>query len=233
MLATPSPPPAVAKSPRTRLLALPAERQAQLLDPAEQDFARHGFAKASLNRILAAAGMSKGQAYYYIADKGDLYGAVLWRAFARFSDKVLARSGFSLVHLGSVADFWNQTAALFDHISQGLQDDPSLAALAGGIYDSAAPPHATAEILAQLRQQMTLWLQCGQRLGAIRDDLPQSLLVGLAFTLGMESDRWFAAHWDQLSPTEAQQISRRVVEMARAMMAPPLSTTALGSPGKK
>jgi AcrR family transcriptional regulator len=122
-------------SPRARLRALPADRQAQLLDPAEQEFANHGFAKASLNRILAAAGMSKGQAYYYIADKGDLYAAVLWRAFARFSQNVQARSGFCLDQAATGADFWGHTAALFDQISQGLQDDPSLAALARGIYD--------------------------------------------------------------------------------------------------
>jgi AcrR family transcriptional regulator len=218
-----APLPPADNSPRARLLALSAERQAQLLDPAEQDFADHGFAKASLNRILAAAGMSKGQAYYYIADKGDLYAAVLWRAFTRFSHSVQARSGFRLDHLATGTDFWGHTAALFDQISQGLHDDPSLAALARGIYDSAAPAHATAEVLAHLRAQMALWLQRGQSLGSVRDDLPQSLLIGLIFTLGMESDRWFAAQWDQLSATQAQRISRQLVEMARAMLAPPSS----------
>ncbi|MEZ5267744.1 MAG: helix-turn-helix domain-containing protein [Microthrixaceae bacterium] len=49
----------------------------RLLDPAEEEFAREGFEAASLNQILASAQMSKGQAYHYIADKADLYAAVM------------------------------------------------------------------------------------------------------------------------------------------------------------
>ena len=42
---------------------------------AAREFGEHGFEGASLNHILAEAGVSKGAAYYYFEGKADLFAA--------------------------------------------------------------------------------------------------------------------------------------------------------------
>lgn len=61
-----------------------------LIEAAIDEFDRHGYAKASLNRILAAAGMSKGQFYHHFKTKEDLYlalvGLMIERKQAHFAE---------------------------------------------------------------------------------------------------------------------------------------------------
>lgn len=49
----------------------------RLIEAAIDELDRHGYAKASLNRILTAAGMSKGQFYHHFKTKEDLYLALV------------------------------------------------------------------------------------------------------------------------------------------------------------
>src|SRR5260221_3577930 len=60
----------------------PAKRE-RILEAAAQEFAANGFEGASVNRILERAQMSKGAAYYYFADKADLFGAAVLYASER------------------------------------------------------------------------------------------------------------------------------------------------------
>jgi AcrR family transcriptional regulator len=61
--------------PRPRFAKLPAVRQHALLEAAAQEFGARGYDDASINRILERAGVSKGAAYYYFDDTGEI-----WRA---------------------------------------------------------------------------------------------------------------------------------------------------------
>jgi len=47
---------------RSRFLALSADQKKRFLDIAESEFTQNSFEKASMNKILAKAQMSKGQA---------------------------------------------------------------------------------------------------------------------------------------------------------------------------
>jgi TetR/AcrR family transcriptional regulator len=52
---------------------LQPEKRDSVLNAAVHEFGAHDFAAASLDRIVAAAGISKGGLYEYIASKEDLY----------------------------------------------------------------------------------------------------------------------------------------------------------------
>lgn len=207
-------------TPRARFDALPPERQAQLLEPAEAEFAAHGFEGASLNKILAAAQMSKGQAYYYITDKGDLYRAVIERGLQR----IAAAVGYSFAEPGSAPEFWQHFARLLRGITEVLLRDKTLAALARGIYHGSTSQAALAEPLSQIRAHADKLIVLGQSLGAVRTDLPQSFLADTLFATIREIDRWFAAHWSELDETEATRLNHKAAEMIAAMAAPPRST---------
>jgi len=54
-------------------LNLTAEEQSRIIDAALDEFAEKDFETASLNNIIARAGISKGSMYHYFANKEDLY----------------------------------------------------------------------------------------------------------------------------------------------------------------
>lgn len=65
---------------------------------------------------LTRAALSKGKAYYYFADKGELYRAVIERAITELAGLIDA----SHVQPESIADYWQQTAALFGQVTAVL-----------------------------------------------------------------------------------------------------------------
>lgn len=203
-------------SPREWLAGLPVESQAKLLDPAEPEFVAHGFEGASLNRILAAAGMSKGQAYYYFVDKADLYRAVIDRGLKRMEKSM--DSGFPQPM--TAAEFWWQVAKIFAQITKAMQQDESLAALARGIYKGPGTQAALAEPLAHIRARADRLIAIGQSVGAVRTDLPQTLLGDVLFGAAREIDRWLAAHWPNLEKAEALRLNAKAVDMIASMAAP-------------
>lgn len=58
------------------------EHRDDLIEVAVNEFVTRGYDDASINRILATAGMSKGQFYYHFGSKEDLYLALVERALA-------------------------------------------------------------------------------------------------------------------------------------------------------
>ena len=63
--------------PFARFGKLSPEKRERILEVAAQEFARHGYEDACINRILEQAEMSKGAAYYYFEDKVDLFCTVV------------------------------------------------------------------------------------------------------------------------------------------------------------
>ena len=54
-------------------IALPKEKQETILLAAANEFVEHGYAEASTNRIVQAAGIGKGMLFYYFGSKQELY----------------------------------------------------------------------------------------------------------------------------------------------------------------
>lgn len=202
---------------RARLLALDPKRQAQLLDPAEQEFATHGFSGASLNRILAAAGMSKGQAYYYISSKADLYAAVIELAFKRLAEQMDIGRPVPETAL----QFWTYAEALLVRSTEVFLANPRLAALASGIYESGETRAAIASRSKSIRADLLEFVRLGQRLGAVRDDLPAPLLTSITFGTLAATDKWFAQNWPQLDRQQAQKLSHTVSALIKNALSPP------------
>lgn len=172
--------------PLPRFHNLPVDKQRAILDAAAAEFARHGFESASFNRIIAAAGISKGAMYYYFADKADAYGAVL--------DDVLDRVVEAVRDLPGPADaggYWAALAGGMGCLTRAFFSDPQLAALARSLYQSSGGP-----VYQRLLERITAWvdrlLVLGQRLGAVRDDVPRELLVAAVTGMLVSMDRWFA-----------------------------------------
>ena len=63
--------------PKDTFFNLPEEKRITIQNAAMQEFADNGFEKASINRIVASAGIAKGSFYQYFEDKVDVFRQVV------------------------------------------------------------------------------------------------------------------------------------------------------------
>ncbi|HKD75071.1 MAG TPA: TetR/AcrR family transcriptional regulator [Ktedonobacterales bacterium] len=203
--------------PRFEKLA-PAKR-VRLLEASAREFAAFGYAGASINRILEHAQMSKGAAYYYFADKADLFAATVKYCSERLGliDEALDPTTLT------AATFWPTFAAL--HLAPLLNsfDRPWLfgALKAAGRLDPAdIQTGLLAEFAARLRGYVMGMIHQGQALGVIRADLPDELLFGWLQALDRAGDDWLLTQWQQLTPESLARYSDITVEAMRRAVAP-------------
>ena len=198
---------------RVRFAALDPDQKTRLLDPAEREFVQHGFEKASMNRILSAAAMSKGQAYYYIESKSDLYAHVFERAFTPLAEKI----AITPRELSSVKQFWTWVEKSFRSTTVFFEKYSDLAALGRTAYESAA----AYEALSSSEQSMQIAFQNivtqGQSIGAIRRDLPTDLITSMLFAILKEIDRWFALNSAEISPPTAAKLEKKLLNLLKSV----------------
>jgi AcrR family transcriptional regulator len=157
-----------------------AEKSEDLLDAATHEFAAHGYEDASINRILLAAGFSKGSFYYYFDDKADLAIAVLERWSKRYE-----HFWDELGEPTTPREFWKAGRALLERSNAQLREEPN-------VTTDAMMRLATALARdAQVRERLTsvgitgmmtkvaaMWRR-GQEIGAVRTDLTVAQLLAL------------------------------------------------------
>lgn len=160
--------------PLPRFHRLAPERQHAVLAAAAAEFAAHGFHEASLNRIQAQLGLSKGAFYYWFDDKSDLFLSTLEDRLARLSTAV---GGLASGAVGP-APLWSQVEATLSSVLEQVSADPQgmqLLKAAVALGPDSSPRmralwHAGDALVAHV-------LTVGQQRGEVRTDLPLSLLV--------------------------------------------------------
>ncbi|HEY1590851.1 MAG TPA: TetR/AcrR family transcriptional regulator [Solirubrobacteraceae bacterium] len=173
MSATPTAPAKKKRMPR-------AQREQRMLDAAEREFGRHGFAGASMETIAQGSGVTKALLYQYFESKEGLYEACVERARARIFEVMqqAARAADPARMLTTIVD------AYFDQLEA---EENSWCVLYGD-----APVAAVNEmrnrnagvIIELLREATTL---------APRDaELVAHLIVGAGEQVG----RWWLEHRD-------------------------------------
>lgn len=199
--------------PLPRFYKLPEEEQRLLLEVATRELAAHGYEGASLNRIIAAAKISKGAMYYYFSDKAELYLAVVEQAVARLASEI-----GPLPDVESAEGFWDAVVCLFDRANQALLAEPLYAALGRAVYEH--PGGVLEPLYQRARAQLSAWLERGQRVGGIREDVPLEFLATALFGMLSALDRWFVAHWERLDPDSLQALSEKTIGLCYDLAAP-------------
>lgn len=175
---------------RPRFTKLPAQQQQAIVQAALDEFAAHGFYDASLNRVIDAAGISKGSMYYYFDGKEDLYAYVAHLGLAGLLEQV-----GPLPDLG-VADadaFWSVLGDYYLRLMRALSASPQLAAMLRG-WAAATKSPGSQKTQEELEQSSLPWIErvlaTGQRAGGVRDDVPPALLIAVAMGMGQAMDVW-------------------------------------------
>lgn len=205
--------------PRPRYEDIDPQKKERLLQAAMKEFGTHGYELASINRILEAAGFSKGSFYYYFEDKLDL--AVT---------TVLVAAGPELnpppLELPTTAtDFWAELRRSSLRRLQVLESKPveytCLIRLSNAALTVPELMERVLPAFAKGRAQIGLFLQRGVELGALRRDLPVGTMMslveaakGAAYKLMFPGDR---------VPTdpEMESFTDLVIDLAQRICAPP------------
>lgn len=203
--------------PRPRFHRADPALQQAILDCGVRELGEHGYEGASLNRILAAAGLSKGCFYYYFDDKADLAATVLERELARW------RIGD--IEVGnSAAEFWAEIERYFweglDHLREAPASRDVITRLGAAVTRDPALLERLGPVMAELQRNLVQVWRRGQEVGAVRTDLPAETLIALAqaakTTLGaslLPSDR---AATDE----ELERFTRAYIDLLRRIAEP-------------
>jgi len=201
-----------------RFLRLPVEQRTSLLQTAAALFAEQGYEGTSYNELLQKVGMGKSQAYYYFADKADFFITAIAAVYEDFYSKCA-----QLPEPNCAEEFWQQMEQLHLMGFQYQSENPiaaqlSLAALRSSVRFQLADALMNQE--GSSRSQYQSWIRLGQRLGAVRDDLPEKLLVEMSINQSLFVDEWFAAHHAQACLPEMKRLAAEFAGISQRMLRP-------------
>lgn len=205
--------------PLTRFEKLEPDKRQRVLAAAAREFAFEGYEGASLGRIAEETGISKPALYYYFEDKADLYATVVREAW----QKLAPRGHLDLQGLDRER-FWPALEAFHLAGFERSREEAWLVTVWKLAYHP--PPEgvaagAVAEVFERGRAFLKALLRRGQELGAVRDDLPEDLLIALFTGADDAADHWLVDHWEGLGTDEVERLSRRVFDAMRGLLAPP------------
>ena len=204
--------------PRHRFHKLDPSQQERILDAALAEFAAHGFGEASLNRIIDAAGISKGSMYYYFDSKDDLYAHVIRDRLAR----LLERAGpFPIPTASDPEGYWATLTAHYVRLMTALVGDSATAGLLRGWLSGRDTP-ALSAAQHDAEQDLIPWLvsaiTAGQQIGAVRTDLPLDLVIAATMALGRALDTWLITQ--PPDDTDLEEAAQTLIGLIRRVVAP-------------
>lgn len=188
-------------SPLARFHKLDPHKREGILSTAAQEFAQLGYEAASLNQIIARSEISKGSFYYYFEDKLDLFAAVVHHYY----DPRLVCDWALIGTARTAEEFWDrfhdssmQSARLAMAEPLSLALGKAFAQIPKELWEQGALGEYIATVMAALGE----CLVHGQRVGAVRDDLPMSLILQLWMAIDAPLGLWTFERWEEASEPE-------------------------------
>lgn len=202
---------------RTRFDNLEPERREAILSAAGEEFAAHGYAAASLNRIIDEAGISKGSLYYYFDDKADLFASVVEQTVERLLESM---HGFPMDEL-TRTNFWETLRDYGLRSLDLMSQDEWYVRLAMAFPRLRREPEAVEGVRPALewgRRLTTELLRRGRELGVVRRDLPLEYLVEVTMAADEAGDRWMMEHLDEYRGEALTRLVEARIDLMRDML---------------
>lgn len=187
----------------------------RLFGVAAAAFAQQGYERASLNAILAAAGMAKSTFFYYFLDKEDLFASVLEAAFARVA---------TVAGLFTLPDdatrFWQEATAIIERWGIAAAAEPGFV----GLLRAFQPMRRTASprlmrVMDKARGVYRALLTRGIEFGVVRSDLGVDTMIALTDAIDLVLDDEF--HRDPAPDDATLKAHRsRVIDIVHRLIRP-------------
>ncbi|MFS6531144.1 TetR/AcrR family transcriptional regulator [Microbacterium aurugineum] len=186
------------------MAALTGNHRDRLIEATVAEFASVGYERASLNRIIQAAGISKSSFYHAVGSKAELLDAVVETLIADVRAHWVAPDPAQFAG----DDFWPRLDGVLTDLGRLAAFDPALGLLGRIFYLPAAGGiDARTTLLDAVHAWVAEVLQVGVRTGAVRDDVPVEALAAATFGMLRGLDEW------ALDAT-AEEASRRARDQA-------------------
>ena len=199
--------------PRQRFFNLAPAARAELLAIATKHFASHGFEGASLNEILAEAGISKGGYYYYFEDKDDLFATTLETATEAFLER-MKLPDFSQL---SRDTFWPTVERCVSKWASAFDLSSELIQAAAQLSEAQRKSPRYAPMFAKTQEIYVKLIGPGQKLGCIRTDLSIDVLVRLVEANDTVLDSLFTATHRHIKREHLEQHARLVFDTLKRL----------------
>ncbi len=202
--------------PLPRFERLDSEKRARLLEAAVAEFVAKGYEAASLNGILAAAGLGKSSYYYYFADKEDLLATVLEAALAQLEAEAPLPSFEGL----EATTFWPALETYAGRAVEAMVRHPELVALSRPLRNLwLAPPPRMKSLVDKVRSAYRVGIAAGQSLGCIRTDLDAEWLISLVEAADSALDEHLLAQ-PEVTPEQVRAHTRLAFDTMRRLLEP-------------
>ena len=151
--------------PRQTFLNLAKPKRARLMDALKAEFAARPYARASVDRVTAAAGVSKGSFYQYFQDKRDAYTHLV-------GELMSARIGLAGTPVPEASFAEVLTAVVRGSHDFRIRDPLAWAVLARACADDAPPVIGSGESVSDaVHSWAAAAIAAGQEAGELRDDV--------------------------------------------------------------
>lgn len=198
-------------------LKMKSERRDALFAAATQEFTEFGFEQASLNRIISKVGMSKSSFYHYFPNKTGLFEQIFHQTFAPFA-KIISNFEPEMLEKDT---FWPVICEAFQSTGAMMEKHPQIFNVGRMFHRSLHEPSSICEGMMEVPIAFTTRLiEHGKVIGAIRNDLPTSLLRESVLALGMAVDRWAVEYTEGYSVAEFSAFNTKVLSMFMSILTP-------------
>lgn len=210
----------------SRFQNLPSEQQTRILEVAAAAFAEQGYEGCSYNELLRTLGLGKSQAYYYFADKADLFLTAAASCYERYYEQTA-----TLPLPRDAACFWDYVRELNLLGCRFLSSDPiasklTKAALSSEVRFRLAEALTSSE--GTSREQHRRWVKLGQELGAVRRDLPEDFLVRLSLEFSQFVDGYYAERALSAGAAEQEHCATLFTDLMQRLFQPAAPSTSAG-----
>ena len=174
-------------------LPLDPERETRLIAAAANAFTDVGYELASLNHIIAKAGMSKSSYYHYFPDKQRLHDHVVLTLRERFT------AGLRLPDLERLdaESYRGAITEVFATLAGTMTADAQTRLLVRMFIHPLAARGPSGQ-LTVLRADVAAWVDravaVGRRVGVLRQDIPSALITDLALGILAVLATWVPDH---------------------------------------
>ncbi|WP_147918960.1 TetR/AcrR family transcriptional regulator [Ruania zhangjianzhongii] len=196
----------------TALERLAPDRRRTLVRLAAQEFATAGFAGASLNRIIAAMGMSKSSFYHLLAAKQELFELTA----ADLAAEVGAELQVPEPAAFAGPQFWPMTRDLVAQLTEALVGNEDALLLGRMVYAGSAPAVGA---IGQIEDWVGQVLAAGRGAGQVRTELPADLQQQLVAAVLRTLDEWAVQQEEAMASGSAEQFTGRVFDLLHRMLA--------------
>ncbi len=198
---------------RTERLA--PDKLERIILNAAKEFSSYGYEGASLNRILAASGVSKGYAYYYFTDKADLFALLVKEYWSRHVELM----DFNPAEL-ALGEFWETLTSMYQRSSVLQLRNPWMIGFSKSLYSLPHAVKGREDVLALMREYdafLRTAISRGQQLGLVRTDMPIEFLMALATGIEEVFDHWSERAGADETEEDSKEFARLGVDLVKRL----------------